>query len=229
VGTPFQREKQYQQRRAQTAAERVMEHRVHKAQATEKSVMKKGEFFKKHAIKTKYGFDRVVEDLIQESMSKGDFNNLTGSGKPLSGTQQQNPYVDFTTAKLNKILLDNGFTPEWIMLQKEIREEIADLKSRLGNEWQQTCGDSPSDKRRWQMAVMSCQTLCEEINKKIDKFNLIVPILHKQMVQIRLETIAAQIEAEPVAMMRQNEAPHKIPEKPNDKSNLLSYLGQFFS
>ncbi|KAI9577230.1 hypothetical protein GQX74_005764 [Glossina fuscipes] len=71
-----------------------------------------------HLYKTKYGFDRVVEDYIQEAMPKGDFNNLSGAGKPLSNAQTQNPYLDFTTHKLNKILLDNGFTPEWITLYK---------------------------------------------------------------------------------------------------------------
>lgn len=57
---------------------------------------------KKHDIKTKYGFDRLVEDLIQESMSKGEFENLSGKGKPLKD-QNRNPYVDFTTHKLNEV------------------------------------------------------------------------------------------------------------------------------
>jgi DnaJ homolog subfamily C member 28 len=213
-----------------------MEHRVQKSYATEKTVMKKGEFFKKHAIKTKYGFDRVVEDLIQESMSKGDFNNLTGSGKPLSATQQQNPYVDFTTAKLNKILLDNGFTPEWIMLQKEIREEILDLKHRMSVQ-RQGYGAAPlsgQDERKWNNTVESYRTLIDGINKKIDNYNLIVPIMHKQMVQIRLEKIAATILNRPERESSQYEikqestvnVPH---EKHNEKSSLLSYIGQFFS
>lgn len=64
--------------------------------------MKKGQHGKKHDIKTKYGFDRLVEDLIQESMSKGEFDNLSGKGKPLKD-QNANPYVDFTTHKLNEV------------------------------------------------------------------------------------------------------------------------------
>lgn len=62
----------------------------------------KKEPVKKHDIKTKYGFDRLVEDLIQESMSKGEFENLSGKGKPLQD-QNRNPYVDFTTHKLNEV------------------------------------------------------------------------------------------------------------------------------
>jgi DnaJ family protein C protein 28 len=50
--------------------------------------------------------DRLVEDLIQESMSRGDFSNIRPSGKPL---HERNPhYMDFTTYKINEILIDNG-------------------------------------------------------------------------------------------------------------------------
>lgn len=80
-----------------------MEHRLQKAVASDKTLMKKGEGYrKKHDIKTKYGFDRLVEDLIQESISKGEFENLSGKGKPLKN-QNNNPYVDFTTHKLNEV------------------------------------------------------------------------------------------------------------------------------
>lgn len=102
-GTPFQRQKQWAQARAQKAATNVMEHRLAKSMASENTLMKKGQGYgKKHDIKTKYGFDRLVEDLIQESMSKGEFSNLSGKGKPLKD-QNPNPYVDFTTHKLNEV------------------------------------------------------------------------------------------------------------------------------
>ena len=61
-----------------------------------------------------------MEDLIQESMKRGDFNNLSGQGQPLSYSAH-NPLVDTMTHNLNKILVNNGFAPEWIMLQSEIR------------------------------------------------------------------------------------------------------------
>lgn len=54
----------------------------------------------------RYGMDRLVEDLIQESMAKGDFDNLSGKGKPLSKKQDHhNPYVDLVTHKLNQVHL----------------------------------------------------------------------------------------------------------------------------
>lgn len=166
-----------------------------KVSASEAALMKPGAPSRHHAIKTKYGFDRVVEDLIQESMSKGDFNNLQGSGKPLSNAQSQNPYVDFTQHKINKILLDNGFTPEWITLQKEINTDVDDLKKILMDK-RSYFGESPlteSEAVQWDNVVQSQEQRLVEINKKIDKYNLLVPILQQQMCRVQLHRISEKI------------------------------------
>ena len=52
----------------------------------------------------RYGIERVVEDLIQESMAKGDFDNLPNAGKPLKH-DSYNPYLDVVTHKLNEVIL----------------------------------------------------------------------------------------------------------------------------
>ncbi|KAH8376683.1 hypothetical protein KR093_000902, partial [Drosophila rubida] len=198
IGTPFQREKQYQQVRAMKAQERVLEHRIEKAAAGEKDLMKKGggSYYGKHAIKTKYGIERVVEDLIQEAMSKGDFNNLNGAGKPLSTAQTQNPYLDFTTHKLNKIMLDNGFTPEWIMMSRDIREAVQQLKQDIRKErsfygdWPLTSADQQA---AWQAFVQLHAEEVRELNKLIDKYNLIVPILENQFFRQHIDKLAERI------------------------------------
>lgn len=162
------------------------------AQAAETTsvVPNKLSFFKKHAVKTKYGLDRVVEDLIQEAMSKGDFDNLTGYGKPL-GAPTPNPYVDFTQQKINKILADNGFSPEWILLNKEIREKLQELSASLRRERAQFASDlSDRDAVKWQCVVGRYESVADEINDKIDKYNILVPIMNKQMVHVRLGRIA---------------------------------------
>lgn len=64
--------------------------------------------------------DRLVEDMIQEAMSKGDFDNLSGSGKPLEYSKT-NMFMDKVTEKMNQVLMDNDFQPDWIMISKEIR------------------------------------------------------------------------------------------------------------
>lgn len=158
-------------------------------------IMKPGSFFKNHAIKTKYGYDRVVEDLIQEAMSKGQFENLDGHGKPLSHVQSQNPYVDFVQHKINNILMENGFTPEWITLQKEIRDDIKDLKEVM-IEYRSYIGEVPlsdADALEWKESVDRLKYREIDINKKIDKYNLLTPILDQQMCQIQLQKIACKV------------------------------------
>lgn len=64
--------------------------------------------------------ERLVEDLIADSIAKGEFDNLAGSGKPLTH-DTYNPLVDVTTHNLNKVLIQNGYAPEWVTLTKEIK------------------------------------------------------------------------------------------------------------
>ncbi|KAJ8923317.1 hypothetical protein NQ315_001875 [Exocentrus adspersus] len=201
-GNPFQRQKQHAKVRAMKAAENVYEHRVAKAAADDKSLLDKNRIYEtwekvplKHKIKTKHGFDRLVEDLIQESMSKGEFNNLKGSGKPLPSHQNRNPYVDFVTHKINEVLIDNGFQPEWIMLHKEIRTEANQLRNDLLME-RKYFGPYPlsvEENIEWSEKVFQYKTIVDGINKKITKFNLVVPILSKQMLHISLENEAQKI------------------------------------
>uniref|UniRef100_A0A2M4BRZ7 Putative molecular chaperone dnaj superfamily n=1 Tax=Anopheles marajoara TaxID=58244 RepID=A0A2M4BRZ7_9DIPT len=243
-GTPAQRQKQYQAVRASRAQERVLEHRLSKAQASETALMKKGDYFKKHEIKTKYGYDRVVEDLIQEAISRGDFSNLSGFGKPLPDHQSQNPYVDFTTHKINKILLDNGFTPEWITLHKDLREATAVLREELTRE-RAKLGPAPlsgREEQQWEKLLEEHRTDESRINKMIDKFNLIVPMLNKQMVRLNLDRIAAEILANgPVANVTTSNRTQPTPNgsvgnaetaknsnSASDKSSLLSFIGSLF-
>lgn len=205
----------------------VVEYRVDKLSTSGTELMKPGSFFKSHAIKTKYGYDRVVEDLIQEAMSKGQFQNLEGHGKPLSNAQSQNPYVDFIQHKMNKILLDNGFTPEWITLQKEIRDEIKALKQSL-IDYRSYIGVAPlneADSHEWTTIVNRLEYRETEINRKIDKYNLITPILDQQMCRIQLNRIADRVlSSKPIKINKLPKA--KTPVENNESTNktILSSL-----
>lgn len=144
---------------------------------------------------SRYGYERLVEDLIQEGMSKGLFDNLKGAGKPLSTTRDNNPYVDFVTHKMNEILIDNGFTPEWITLQKEIRHEIEMLRNTLCRE---RTNFSPyplsiDENIEWSNAVYKHKPLLDAVNLKINKYNLLVPLLDKQMLQVSLKKEAQSV------------------------------------
>lgn len=201
---------------------------MQKVQAKSGDIMKKTS---QHNIKTKYGFDRVVEDLIQEAMSKGDFNNLSGAGKPLSDAQAQNPYLDFTTHKLNKILIDNGFTPEWIMLQRDIRNEADKLRDSLIDH-RQYLGATPlsdTDRSKWELIVASFKDDVEKINKMIDKFNLIVPLMNKQMFRIKLNDVANDIlNDDTIPHSKERVSDDKTVIKENPQTNFLTFFWSLF-
>ncbi|KAH8400608.1 hypothetical protein KR222_008375, partial [Zaprionus bogoriensis] len=232
LGTPFQRQKQHQQVRAMQAQQSVLTHRIAKAAAGEKELMRKGgSYYGKHAIKTKYGVDRVVEDLIQEAMSKGDFNNLNGAGKPLSSAQNMNPYLDFTTHKLNKIMLDNGFTPEWITLNRDIREGVHGLKQKLRAE-RAYYGDWPlkrlEDQAAWQSFEQAQAEEFKAVNKLIDKYNLIVPIMENQFFRLRWDKLSADIFHE-ADLPRNKPRPQAVAKRSESTTGERGFIVSFFS
>ena len=86
-GSPSKRQKQYQSYRVQRASDKVIDHKTRQFGEQETSIAEP----EKRAIRrSKYSkvIDRLVEDLIQEAMSKGEFKNLSGSGKPLKLEQE---------------------------------------------------------------------------------------------------------------------------------------------
>lgn len=89
-------------------------------------------------------------------------------------------------------MIDNGFSPEWIQLSKEIREETNELKTELAK-IRCKLGSLPlsiEDEKTWKDSLIILKTIESKINNKIDKYNLLVPILQKQMLQIKLKELA---------------------------------------
>nr|XP_002721329.2 dnaJ homolog subfamily C member 28 [Oryctolagus cuniculus]XP_008273157.1 dnaJ homolog subfamily C member 28 [Oryctolagus cuniculus] len=233
-GTPSQREKQYRQFRADRATEQVMEYQKQKLQSqyfadsvTVRDVRHSREQ------KITQAIERLVEDLIQESMAKGDFDNLSGKGKPLkkfSGCS----YIDPMTHNLNRILIDNGYQPEWILMQKEIkdtieqlREAILDSRKKLGNPM------TPTEHKQWDQVCEQFQENIRKLNKRISDFNLIVPILTRQKVHFdaHKEIVRAQqvyethIKAKEVADQNSNHTSQGEGEKtPGLKTGLFNWV-----
>ncbi|XP_010721293.1 dnaJ homolog subfamily C member 28 [Meleagris gallopavo] len=195
-GTPSQREKQYMQFRVDRATEQVLAYRTRRLenQSVATDLMRAKDVRQSKKVKITQAVERLVEDLIQESMAKGDFDNLSGKGKPLQKFSDC-PHIDPMTHNLNRILIDNGYQPEWILLQKEIRETIERLRKSLV-ESRSKLGESmtPYRQKEWNHI---CEQFVEDIrklNKRIDSFNLVVPILSRQMVHFSAdrEIIRAQ-------------------------------------
>ena len=85
-------------------------------------------------------------------------------------------------------MIDNGFTPEWITLQKEIRLETEEIKTRLEIA-RSKLGPIPldsADERAWTQTLDEVEHDVKALNSKINKYNLLVPILQKQMLQVSM-------------------------------------------
>lgn len=215
-GTPSQREKQYRQFRADRATEQVMEYQKQKLQREHfaHSIIVKDVRQSKEQ-KITQAIERLVEDLIQESMARGDFDNLTGKGKPLkkfSGCS----YIDPMTHNLNRILIDNGYQPEWILMQKEIKDTIEQLREgllvsrkKLGNPL------TPEGQKQWNHACEQFQDSIQKLNKRVSDFNLIVPILTRQKVHFDAQKEVIRVQKMYKASI---EAKESTDEKPADVS-----------
>eukprot|EP00095_Tigriopus_kingsejongensis_P009811 maker-scaffold239_size242058-snap-gene-0.15 protein:Tk09811 transcript:maker-scaffold239_size242058-snap-gene-0.15-mRNA-1 annotation:"j domain-containing protein" len=188
-GPPGQRQRQYQNIRAMKAADNVLQHRVDKLSAQYETHLATQE--RKHTKKhtTSNAMERLVEDLITESMSKGEFDNLSGFGKPLKHRLDFNPYMDFTAHKMNEILVEGGFAPEWIKLKKDIRVEIDRIRKAIEKK-RTTLGTFPlvgSELKAWTSFCESLQSDVRSLNRSIDNYNLMVPMLNGQMFHYDLE------------------------------------------
>ncbi|NXP15787.1 DJC28 protein, partial [Thinocorus orbignyianus] len=233
-GTPSQREKQYMQFRVDRATEQVLEYRKQRleSQYAGTDLMKAKDVRESKKVKITQAVERLVEDLIQESMAKGDFDNLSGKGKPLQKFSDC-PHIDPMTHNLNRILIDNGYQPEWILLQKEIRETIERLRKNIVASRSQLGGPMTAYKQKQWNRI--CEQFVEDIrklNKRIDNFNLVVPILSRQMVHFSADKEIVRAQKTYEALMENREASYSDTKEKEDenvkrfgwKSSLFKWL-----
>ena len=87
-----------------------------------------------------------------------------------------------------------GYMPEWILIEKQIRESIEQARinlkcifKRLASENFQSSNEQKIDLSnhiQWLQALEKFHNEITEINNNIDKLNLIVPMLWRQQVLI---------------------------------------------
>ncbi|XP_062566475.1 dnaJ homolog subfamily C member 28-like [Saccostrea cucullata] len=185
-GTPQQRQKQYAQHRVRKVSEDLFEHKKARwMKPSETALVNKTKSIARRNKMSKT-IDRVVEDLIQESMQRGDFDNLAGYGKPIQyKDRDRNPLVDATTYKINQMLKEEGFAPDWIMLEKDIRDGISESRHNLARVLERI-GHPPFPsshlEKIWKYECEKFKANISLINDNVKKFNLIVPVMKKQLI-----------------------------------------------
>jgi len=74
----------------------------------------------------------VMDELIEEAMRSGAFDDLPGRGKPLNLIN--NPYAPGTELAY-QLLKDNKYTLPWIAQRQEIQAEVDSLRAEIGRDW----------------------------------------------------------------------------------------------
>jgi DnaJ family protein C protein 28 len=128
-----------------------------------------------------------IDQQIREAQERGEFDDLPGSGKPLDLTP--NPFAQDRELAF-KVLKDAGYAPEWIELDKAIREKLARARTALVRRWEWYTARLGELKDRsdrwaqvereraqgsWSRAVVTFEGEVETINKEIAELNLKVP------------------------------------------------------
>jgi DnaJ family protein C protein 28 len=113
-------------------------------------------------------FNKIVEEKIQQAMAAGEFENLSGFGKPLN--IHDSPFVKDDWKLTFNVLQKNGIPLPWMEDRKEIeellQEAIRDCKHNLRFNKSQ--------------ARIEFFKQLQTINQKIIDYNLIVPVVALQ-------------------------------------------------
>ncbi|XP_051869748.1 dnaJ homolog subfamily C member 28 [Pristis pectinata] len=232
IGTPSQREKQYRKFRVNRATDQVLDYRKQKLQAQDlENTMMVKDVQQSKKTKITQAVERLVEDLIQESMAKGDFDNLSGKGKPLQKFSQY-PYIDPMTHNLNRILIENGYQPEWIVRQKEIKQTMEKLRNDMMS-YRKKLGEPLTvyTQKHWDLNCEQFRNDIKQLNKTVDRFNLIVPLLNRQMLHFDPDKELAVILKNYDALMEANKTTSEIigksTEESSTKNNLFNWIKLF--
>ncbi len=134
----------------------------------------------------------LIEELIQEGMDGGLFDNLPGKGKPLN--LNKNPYAaDMQLA--NELLKENDLPPAWILQRNEILAKMAKLRAEIVRQWawhEREFSIAIADKGRltirWDDCCLKWIGEISELNKAIDAFNLKRPFDNIEIFKLNLES-----------------------------------------
>ncbi len=124
----------------------------------------------------------LVERKIREAIARGEFEDLPGKGKPVH--IEEYPFTPPEWRLAFKILADAGFVPDWIALDREIRERMErwrSLAAQFARERDEGLASPWASERRearilWERRRTWLLKEAEEINERIELFNLKVPI-----------------------------------------------------
>ena len=133
---------------------------------------------------------RNIDEQIKQAMKRGEFNDLSGKGKPLD--LSENPHEDPSWRTAYRMLKENGYTLPWIETRRNIELDFERAQKTLHQnwKWRQKAAQRPGllhAEREWQKAMKNFRDEAEYLNKRIRNYNLEVPSNQFQRRQINAD------------------------------------------
>ena len=147
-----------------------------------------------------YAWESFLERRVREAQDEGKFENLRGAGKPLH--LKNNPFRDSAWGVLEDVLAEANLVPDWVKDAREIDGEHQSICEAL-ERFLKWCREGEvvlaerhdiaahqernllRDERR--QAHHRFSEAIEEINKRINNFNLKVPSVQLQRTPLNLQ------------------------------------------
>lgn len=128
-----------------------------------------------------------IDEIIQQAMEEGAFDDLPGKGQPLR--LDENPNADPAWEIAYKLLRDNGFSLPWIEERNEIEKEIESAREALKRSRAWCAEQGASGKPDWEQAVDVFRQKAQVLNKRITTYSLQVPspALQRRLIDIEAE------------------------------------------
>ena len=120
-------------------------------------------------------FESWIDRQIQRAQERGEFDNLAGAGRPLPPADQNEAFAGDDAMGLH-LLKNAEALPAWIELNKEIAAEQATCRRILAYY------QAERDRDRRARFARDYRRHVEELNRKIEHYNLIVPARHLEKV-----------------------------------------------
>ena len=151
-------------------------------------------------------WDKIIEEKIRAAQEQGKFDNLKGKGQPLA--LDDNPFEDTAMQMAHTLLKDNGFRPDWLEDDLQLREKLAQARQAVARTraWREAAlallgsrADEMATTQRttlnteWLRAVEQFRETLTTINRGITNLNLKVPSPQFQRMKLDIEAEVQKI------------------------------------
>lgn len=146
-------------------------------------------------------WSNAIDDIIDQAVSEGLFDNLPGKGKPLK--LSTNPF-SADTELAHQLLKNNDYTLPWIAERGAVNEAVSVLRTQISQQWSRFQAEflaSNSETIRmslnlnWARQIDRWSQEIQELNKRIAETNLKQPGSQLEILKLNLDSELAKTSA----------------------------------